>query len=319
MALLLAGCALLSPPPPPSPPAKPVVDAGQSYERALDFYRRQQYDAARRELSRLIAQHPTAAASEAALYLLGEAYSGEGWLRAAAGTFEDYLRRYPNGSRAERARERLTDCLAELQQRRLQGLSPAAKFAAAGKAARRHQAQLSWYGLAEEKEALDLEWEDLRDPQGEYLATVPVSFYRRLIAAGNGRLRGGHLVSWADRDRFLLLGSGYPFGRSAYAIPLIPLRSVAVDPQTIPIGTSVYIAAFDGLSLPGGEVHDGCFLAHDIVSGKAQTALELFIPQPSLAQKVMSNVPPTLEISIEDRHCPANHTGWKMLVTDLAN
>lgn len=42
-----------------------------------------------------------------------------------------------------------------------------------------------------------------------------------------------------------------------------PLRSLAVDSSVIALGTALYIPAYVGLPLPGGGVHDGCFIADD--------------------------------------------------------
>lgn len=46
--------------------------------------------------------------------------------------------------------------------------------------------------------------------------------------------------------------------------PLVPYRSVAVDPKVIPLGTHLYLRELDGAALPGGGTHDGCALAMDV-------------------------------------------------------
>ena len=55
----------------------------------------------------------------------------------------------------------------------------------------------------------------------------------------------------------------FPFGRGNGERPLIPYKSVAVDPKIVPIGEPMYIPELDGLVLPDGTVHDGCVRADD--------------------------------------------------------
>ena len=42
----------------------------------------------------------------------------------------------------------------------------------------------------------------------------------------------------------------HPFGRGNKARPLIPFKSVAIDPRLVPIGEPLYIPEFDGMVLP---------------------------------------------------------------------
>ena len=49
----------------------------------------------------------------------------------------------------------------------------------------------------------------------------------------------------------------FPFGRGAGLRPLIPFKSVAIDPRLVPLGEPLYIPEFDGLLLPDGSLHDG--------------------------------------------------------------
>ena len=64
-------------------------------------------------------------------------------------------------------------------------------------------------------------------------------------------------------------GSDARWGLSARGEPLVPFRTVAVDPKVIALGTRLYIPELDGLTMPGpppwgGFVHDGCVVATDV-------------------------------------------------------
>ena len=56
-----------------------------------------------------------------------------------------------------------------------------------------------------------------------------------------------------------------PYGNSALGWPLVPYRTLAVDPKRLPLGSVVYVPAARGtrIVLPDGQarIHDGYFLA----------------------------------------------------------
>jgi len=69
----------------------------------------------------------------------------------------------------------------------------------------------------------------------------------------------------------------FPFGRGAGVRPLIPFKSVAVDPTVIHIGEPLYIPEFDGLVLPDGSIHDGCVRADDTGGGIKRRKMDFFV------------------------------------------
>jgi 3D (Asp-Asp-Asp) domain-containing protein len=69
----------------------------------------------------------------------------------------------------------------------------------------------------------------------------------------------------------------YPFGRGAGNRPLIPFKSVAVDPRVVPIGEPIYIKEFDGMILPDGSIHDGCVRADDTGGGIKKRKMDFFV------------------------------------------
>ena len=106
------------------------------------------------------------------------------------------------------------------------------------------------------------------------IAKVPYSFAKQLAMEGTGQLRDGRVLNTFGTCKckrspcFFVLPKHLRWGVGVKHRPLKPFRSVAVDPRRIPIGTKLYVAELDGLTMPGhapwgGFVHDGCVLADD--------------------------------------------------------
>ena len=103
----------------------------------------------------------------------------------------------------------------------------------------------------------------LCDARGNVIARTSHKFRRALVIEGTGSLRDGRTVDY-DRKlhgqhRFRVTKSGV----AANGCPLVPFRTVAVDPHFIPLGTTIYIPQLKGTRLPDGTIHDGLFTAAD--------------------------------------------------------
>ncbi len=68
--------------------------------------------------------------------------------------------------------------------------------------------------------------------------------------------RGEFIIDYADEEKLPAL--------TPLSYPYIPWRTIAVAPQRILPGSVVFIPEAYGILLPGGEIHDGFFLAHDL-------------------------------------------------------
>ena len=105
----------------------------------------------------------------------------------------------------------------------------------------------------------------LRDRRGKVIAKTTARFKRDLVMQGAGWLRDGRTVVYYGRVngeiRFMLSKSEYGIGSTGCR--LIPLRTIAVDPKFIRLGTRLYIPQLKGAELSDGTIHDGMFIAAD--------------------------------------------------------
>ena len=125
---------------------------------------------------------------------------------------------------------------------------------------------------------------DIYTREGFILGTFPQKFVRALRLEGSGLLADGRVVNYQGRCNY---GVGtcfhevdrntHPYGRGAGNRPLIPFRSVAVDPRLIPIGEPLYVPEFDGLPMPDGSIHDGCVRADDTGGGIKKRKMDFFV------------------------------------------
>jgi 3D (Asp-Asp-Asp) domain-containing protein len=126
---------------------------------------------------------------------------------------------------------------------------------------------------------------------------VGSDFSKALALAGTGRLGDGRVLSYAgpcscpSTPCYLVADADHPWGYGVKDIALAPFRSIAVNTSDIPIGTPLYVPAFDGLSMPGdkpwgGFVHDGCVRADDTRTSLATKQLDWFVAFGAYQQKL---------------------------------
>ena len=125
---------------------------------------------------------------------------------------------------------------------------------------------------------------DIYTAERLYLATVIESFANELKMEGSGWLADGRVVNYASRCSLgvgicfeILDPTTHPHGRGAGLRPLVPFRSVAVDPELVAIGETLYAPEFDGLPLPDGSVHDGCLRADDTGGAIRNRLVDVFV------------------------------------------
>ncbi len=148
--------------------------------------------------------------------------------------------------------------------------------------------QLTYYWMAEARDHGAATVPIYQRKSCNRLATVSKSFAHRLTLEGTGKLRDGRVVNTAGACHcdsspcFFVVKKYKKWGVGVGKRPLVPYRSVAVDPGIVPVGTMLYIPQLDGLTMPGhapygGFVHDGCVRADDRGGNINGKQLDLFM------------------------------------------
>lgn len=127
-------------------------------------------------------------------------------------------------------------------------------------------------------------WVELYTNDGYFFGRVPERYACSLKLEGSGLLRDDRVVNYTGPCKFgygtcfeQLDVTDFPFGRGAGLRPLIPFKSVAVDPRVVALGEPLYIPELDGMVLPDGSIHDGCVRADDTGGGIKGKKLDFFV------------------------------------------
>lgn len=119
----------------------------------------------------------------------------------------------------------------------------------------------------------------LLDMNEKVLAQVSPEFKRAVTIEGTGRLSDGRIVNFAGRKngeiRWLITKA--PYGLGVGTCKLRPFRSVAVDPEVVPLGSVIKIQETIGMRLPGGRRHNGIWHAIDIGGAIKKDRIDLFV------------------------------------------
>jgi 3D (Asp-Asp-Asp) domain-containing protein len=187
------------------------------------------------------------------------------------------------------------------------------------------QFKLTYYRLAEANAARADAAPGFLPIQGRdcarVLAWVPSNFYDDLGIQGSGVLPDGRLLNFEQRcscaaptthgERICyaqLKRTDFPFGRGAQwkrqHFWLQPLRSAAVDPAVVPIGSVLYVPALEGRTLEHGMAHNGCIRAEDTGRGVQGLHVDLFAGSTRTAPELPKKLPlGTVSIYIDAKRC----------------
>lgn len=143
----------------------------------------------------------------------------------------------------------------------------------------------TFYWVAVEADDGQEKNKELKDMDGNVMARVSATFDAAIRMEGTGKMLDGRILNFAGRApkeggglevRFLVCPPEAPYGYGLDYIPLVPFRSVAVDPEVVKIGSKIYIPKAVGIALPDGSTHDGYFMAVDIGSAIKNKRIDMF-------------------------------------------
>jgi 3D (Asp-Asp-Asp) domain-containing protein len=151
--------------------------------------------------------------------------------------------------------------------------------------AQREGFRLSFYWLAYEAEYANEPYDtEIYTKEGWFLGKFPSAFVFELKLEGSGILRDGRVINYAGECNYgmgtcfkTLSLQEHPLGVGVQGRPLLPFRSIAVDPHLIPIGAPVYVPELVGVELPDGSLHDGCLRADDMGGAIKNAKLDFFV------------------------------------------
>jgi 3D (Asp-Asp-Asp) domain-containing protein len=145
--------------------------------------------------------------------------------------------------------------------------------------------RLSFYWLAYESEYANLAYDtDIYTRSGFFLGRYPSAFVYELKLEGTGVLNDGRVINY-DGECGYGMGTCFrtldlaqhPLGTGVQGRPLVPFRSVAVDPRFVPIGATLYVPELVGIQMPDGTRHDGCLRADDMGGAIKEHKLDFFV------------------------------------------
>jgi 3D (Asp-Asp-Asp) domain-containing protein len=153
----------------------------------------------------------------------------------------------------------------------------------------------------------------LKSSRCETIAMVPRGFHDAVCVQGSGSLARGGTVSFARRDCACadvcprtkqricfdaLDEASFPWGRGAAGVPITPLRSVAADPQVLPLGTVLYLPELDGVRGASGGPSDGCFVVEDRGLKVQGEHIDVFTGHPSETAALNAQVPSNRGVTV---------------------
>ena len=143
---------------------------------------------------------------------------------------------------------------------------------------------------------------------------ISAAFAKSLRLQGSGLLRNGALVQYIGRcegrpkDTSCLRGRRvnqrrFPLGKGSSGVPLLPFRSLAVDPRKLPLGSRLYIPSLQRWFRWHGLQHDGCFVTDDEGGRILRKRLDLFAGTKRLFRRFFKHLPRHVRVYKQHSQC----------------
>lgn len=132
--------------------------------------------------------------------------------------------------------------------------------------------KVTFYWVVNEAEYPDTKSVPLYDECGKLVGKFSRSFVEAFKMESAAKLRDGRCISYLKKQNRVRVVSDF----LGYGHTLKDLRSVAVDPRIIPIGSRIYIPLAERVVVNGVQ-HTGIFMAHDIGSNIQGKRIDVFL------------------------------------------
>lgn len=133
--------------------------------------------------------------------------------------------------------------------------------------------KITYYWVVEEADYPKTRTTPLYTVNGKLLGKFCPSFVKELKTESAAHLRDGRCISYLKKQNRVMIVDRF-LGYGGYT--LTELKSVAVDPKVIPLGSRLFIPQFERVKLNEKELN-GIFYAHDIGSGVKGNHLDIFL------------------------------------------
>jgi 3D (Asp-Asp-Asp) domain-containing protein len=134
--------------------------------------------------------------------------------------------------------------------------------------------KVTFYWLVEEDAYSGEKSCPLYTTDGRVLGRFTPQFVRDFRTESCALLSDGRIISYIKRANCCQVVD-VPVGANGFS--LVELKSVAVDPAVIPVGSTIYIPEAEDAPLSNGTFHNGVFRAHDVGSAIKGDRIDVYL------------------------------------------
>jgi len=136
------------------------------------------------------------------------------------------------------------------------------------------QFKVTFYWLVEEDNYQGNKTNPLYTPDGKLVGRFTSQFIKDFQIESCAMLSDGRVISYLKRSNRCQVVD-LPIGANGYT--LTELKSVAVDPSVIPIGSAIFIKDAADVPISDSLVHDGIFYAQDVGSAIKGNRIDVYL------------------------------------------
>jgi 3D (Asp-Asp-Asp) domain-containing protein len=134
--------------------------------------------------------------------------------------------------------------------------------------------RVTFYWLVEEESYAGRRSSPLYTEDGKPLGSYTSQFVKDFRTESCALLQDGRIISYLKRSNRCTVVDA-PIGINGFT--LTELKSIAVDPSIIPVGSTVYIPEAADVPIGSNCFHDGIFKAHDVGSAIKGERIDVYL------------------------------------------